>query len=47
MRNESIEGARRLQFGLKGVVGGIGTKGVALTVGEGGSLEGGANGNPD
>jgi hypothetical protein len=35
MRNESIEGTRRLQFGLKGVVGGIGTKGVAPTVGEG------------
>jgi len=35
MRNESIEGARRLQFGLKGVVGGIGTKGIAPTVGEG------------
>jgi hypothetical protein len=35
MRNESIEGARRLQFGLKGVVGGIGTKGVAPTVGVG------------
>jgi hypothetical protein len=35
MLNESIEGARRLQFGLKGVVGGIGAKNVALTVGEG------------
>jgi len=32
---ESIEGARRLQFGHKGTVGGIGTKGVAPVVGEG------------
>jgi hypothetical protein len=28
MRIETIEGARRLQFGLKGAVGSIGTKGV-------------------
>lgn len=34
MLKESIEGARRLQFGLKGVVGGIGAKNVVLTVGE-------------
>jgi hypothetical protein len=35
MRVESIEGARRLQFGLKGTVGGIGTKGVMPTIAEG------------
>jgi hypothetical protein len=35
MRIESIEGARRLQFGHKGTVGGIGTKGVVPIVGEG------------
>lgn len=35
MLNESIEGARRLQFGLKGVVGGIGARNVVPTVGEG------------
>ena len=32
---ESIEGALRLQYGLKGTVGGIGTKGVMPTVAEG------------
>jgi hypothetical protein len=32
---ESIEGALRLQFGLKGRVGGIGTRGVAPVVAEG------------
>jgi len=32
---ESVEGARRLQFGLKGRVGGLGTKGVTSTVAEG------------
>lgn len=35
MLNQSIEGALRLQFGLKGVVGGVGTKGVTPTVAEG------------
>lgn len=35
MQNESIEGARRLQFGLKGVVGGIGAKIVMPIVGDG------------
>ena len=35
MRVESIEGALRLQFGLKGTVGSIGTKGVTPTVSEG------------
>jgi hypothetical protein len=37
---ESIEGARRLQFGHQGTVGGIGTKGVAPVVGEGGDWKG-------
>ena len=32
---ESVEGALRLQYGLKGTVGGIGTKGVMPTVAEG------------
>lgn len=32
---ESIEGLRRLQFGHKGRIGGIGAKGIALVVGEG------------
>jgi len=40
MVNQSIEGARRLQFGLKGVVGGIGTKGVTPTVAEGDDWKG-------
>jgi hypothetical protein len=40
MRVESIEGARRLQFGLKGTVGGIGTKGVMPTVAEGDAWKG-------
>ena len=40
MLNQSIEGARRLQFGLKGVVGGIGTKGVTPTVAEGDDWKG-------
>lgn len=35
MQKESIEGARRLQFGLKGVAGGIGSRNMLLTVGEG------------
>lgn len=35
MRNQSIEGALRLHFDLKGVVGGVGTKGVQPTVAEG------------
>lgn len=35
MLNQSIEGALRLQFGLKGVVGGVGAKGVTPTVAEG------------
>jgi len=35
MLNESIEAVRRLQFGHKGRIGGIGTKGLAPTVGEG------------
>ena len=35
MLKESIEGARRLQFGFKGVVGGIGANNVVLTVDEG------------
>jgi hypothetical protein len=34
MLTESIKGARRLQFGLKGAVGGISTKGVRPVVGE-------------
>ena len=37
---ESIEGARRLQFGLKGLVGGIGTKGVMPTVAAGDDWKG-------
>ena len=37
---ESIEGARRLQFGLKGTIGGIGTKGVTPTVAEGNDWKG-------
>jgi HNH endonuclease len=40
MLNQSIEGALRLQFGLKGVVGGIGTKGVMPTVAEGDDWKG-------
>jgi len=40
MRNESIEGALRLHFGLKGVVGGIGTKGITPTVAEGADWKG-------
>jgi len=35
MLNESIEGMRRLQFGLKGTVGGVRTKGVTPVIGEG------------
>ncbi len=35
MLKESVEGARRLQFGLKGVAGGIGAKYVELRVGAG------------
>lgn len=35
MRIESVEGALRLQFGLKGTVGGVGTKGIMPVVGEG------------
>ena len=35
MLNQSIDGALRLQFGLKGVVGGVGTKGVTPTIAEG------------
>jgi HNH endonuclease len=35
MRVESIEGAVRLQYGLKGAVGGVGTKGVLPVVAEG------------
>jgi hypothetical protein len=37
---ESIEGARRLQFGFEGKVGGIGTKGVTPVVGEGADWKG-------
>jgi hypothetical protein len=40
MLNQSIEGALRLDFGLKGVVGGIGTKGVTPTVAEGDDWKG-------
>ena len=40
MLNQSIEGALRLQFGLKGVVGGVGTKGVMPTVAEGDDWKG-------
>ena len=40
MLNQSIEGALRLQFGLKGVVGGVGTKGVTPTVAEGDDWKG-------
>ena len=40
MLNESIEGALRLQFGLKGVVGGVGTKGITPTVAEGDDWKG-------
>jgi hypothetical protein len=53
MLNESIEGVRRLQFGLKGKVGGIRTKGVTPVIGEGENLRGARttlrtdkNGNP-
>lgn len=35
MVKESIEGMRRLQFGMKGSVGNINTKGAALVIGEG------------
>ena len=37
---ESIEGARRLEFGFKGVIGGIGTKGVMPVVAEGDDCKG-------
>jgi hypothetical protein len=40
MRIETIEGARRLQFGLKGAVGSIGTKGVMPIVAEGNDWKG-------
>jgi hypothetical protein len=40
MLNQSIEGALRLQFGIKGVVGGVGTKGVMPTVAEGDDWKG-------
>jgi hypothetical protein len=40
MLNQSIEGALRLQFDLKGVVGGVGTKGVQPTVAEGDDWKG-------
>jgi hypothetical protein len=40
MRNQSIEGALRLQYGHTGVVGGIGTKGVMPTVAEGENWKG-------
>lgn len=40
MLNQSVEGALRLQFGLKGVVGGVGTKGVMPTVAEGDDWKG-------
>jgi hypothetical protein len=40
MLNQSIEGALRLDFGLKGVVGGVGTKGVTPTVAEGDDWKG-------
>jgi hypothetical protein len=40
MRNQSIEGALRLQYGHTGVVGGIGTKGVMPTVDEGENWKG-------
>ncbi len=35
MRVHSVEGMRRLQFGLKGVIGGIGTNGITLVIAEG------------
>lgn len=37
---ESIEGARRLEFGFEGVIGGIGTKGVMPVVAEGDDCKG-------
>jgi hypothetical protein len=40
MLNESIEGMRRLQFGFKGKVGGIRTKGVEPVIGEGDDWKG-------
>jgi hypothetical protein len=42
MLNKSIEGLRRLQFGHKGQIGSIGTKGIAPTVGEGDDWKGAA-----
>lgn len=42
MLTKSIEGARRLQFGHKGQIGFIGTKGIAPTVGEGDDWKGAA-----